>query len=201
MRSSIARLDDDPGARGADRRHPGPLAAPNEGVGCRHPGHVDRAPVVRADVDGRAFHRGLGQEMLCEGPAIRLDRSVEMVLREGIGRVLHRVGGDHHRVVAVRMRRLEAALQRDRDGQVVEAVTGRIAGDPDEPDRRLAIPVGCELDHGLSAAAAVRVAYRSRAMSTTASSARSSSVSRSAPSAARSPGSSSARERPATKTQ
>ena len=126
-----------------------------------------------ADVDGRDVDLRLGQEVLGERSAVGLDRAVEVVHGERVGRVLHRVGGDHQRVVAIGVGGLEIAFEGDRHGQVADAVTARIAGDADEPDRRLAVAVRRQFDHaGSSAAADVRVAYRSRAMSMTASRAR-----------------------------
>ncbi len=111
--------------------------------------------------------------MLGERPTVVLERAVEMVLGERVGRVLHRVGGDHQRVVAVGVGPLEVALEGDRDGQVADPVTGRVACDPHQVDRRLAVAIGSELDHGVSSVGALPSrAARSRAMSITASMAR-----------------------------
>ena len=92
------------------------------------------------------------EEVLGKGAAVGLDRAVEVVRREGVGRVLHRVGGDHQRVVAVGVGGLEVALERDRHGQVADAVAARVAGDADEPDRRLAVAIRPEFDHAGSSA-------------------------------------------------
>ena len=83
--------------------------------------------MVPADVHGRGIDLGLLEEVLGERPAVGLDRSVEVVLGEGVGGVLHRVGGDDVRVVTVGVGGIEVALERDRHGQVAEAVTVRAA--------------------------------------------------------------------------
>ncbi len=73
-----------------------------------------------------------GASRKCSASAARvgLDRAVEMVLGERVGRVLHRVGGDDERVVAVGVGGREVALERDRDGQVAESMAGRARARP-----------------------------------------------------------------------
>ena len=97
--------------------------------------------------DRRTRHLRLLPEMLRKPSAEVLDRAFEVVLCEGIGRVLHRVGRDYARVVALGMSRLERALERDGDGQVTDTLAPGPAHDPDEPDGRLAVAVFAELDH------------------------------------------------------
>ena len=145
---------------------------------------------------------GVVEEVLGERRPIVLDRAVEVLLGERVGRVLHRVGGDDVRVVAVGVGGREVALERDGDGQVAQPVRRRVAPDPDEPDRRLAVAVRREFDHrdasfgargqsGMPVAGDVDDRVEARSIS----------ASRSAVSAASNPGSSAARDRPATKTQ
>ena len=140
--------------------------------------------------------------MLGEPPPERLDRAadavkvVEAVGGERVHRVLHRVGGDHEPVVAVRVRRVEVALEGDRHGEVANGMALGPADQPDEPDRLLAVAVVADLDDAHRC-----FSQRSAAMSTMASSARAISVDRSAANAASIAGMSAARGRPATKTQ
>ena len=111
------------------------------------------------DVDRRDIDLRRLDEMLGERPAVFLDRSVEVVLGQGVRGVLHRVGGDDQAVVAVRVGGPEVAIERDRDGQVADPVVVRSVRDPDEADGRLAVPVRAEFDHVVaSRAAAVIVA-------------------------------------------
>src|SRR4051812_41871992 len=144
--------------------------------------------------------------MLGEGAAVALDRPIEVVLGERVGSVLHRVGGDDVRIVAVRVDSGEVAFEGDRDGQVVEPVTARISMDADDSDGGLAVAVRAELDHRPVISSSVGAsccvfAKRSIAMSMTASSARWISASRFASRDAAISGSNSARARPATKMQ
>ena len=89
------------------------------------------------------------EEMLGERPAVVLERTVEVGLGERVGRVLHRVGGDDQRVVAVGVGGREVALERDGDGQVAKAIAVGAARDADEPDGGLAVAVRAELDHAV----------------------------------------------------
>ena len=80
---------------------------------------------------------------------------------------------------------VEVTLEGDGHGEVADTVPAGLAQDADDADGRLAVTVRAEFDHAWSSiGSAVRVAYRARAMSTTASSARAISASRSARSAA-----------------
>ena len=60
----------------------------------------------------------LGQEVAAEREPELLDRRRQVLARERVGRVLHRVGGDDAGVVALVVGRGEVAAQRDRDRQV-----------------------------------------------------------------------------------
>ncbi len=134
------------GDRDRGPRHP---AGPPEGIGRGACLRLQRLPGVLADRDRRALDR-LGLDEVRREPAReRLDRPVQMLGREGVDGVLHRVGGDDERVVAGGERGVEAALQRDVDGEVADTVD-RPANDPDEPDRLLAVAVGAELGHVVS---------------------------------------------------
>src|SRR4051794_5751465 len=180
---------------GSDRRDAGPFAAPDERIRRGPAANVDGGPLVALDVDRRHIDLRGREEVLGKCATVLLERPVEVLLRERVGRVLHGVGRDDVGVVAIGMRGCEVALESDRHGQVPEPVTVRAADHADEADGRLAVAVRGKLDH------AVRFAYRARAMSTTASSARWISASRSAVMAASKSGSKSTRDRPATKTQ
>ena len=59
--------------------------------------------------------------------------------RQGVDRVLHRVGRQHRAVVAVGVRLVVVALEADRDGQVAQVVPIGAAPHLDEADARLAI--------------------------------------------------------------
>ena len=115
--------------------------------------HGDRLPCVLAGGDGGEVHLLESEEMLGERSGKALDRPVEVILGERVGRVLHRVRRDDERVVALDVGRLEGALQADRDSQVPDLVTVRPPDHLDQPDCRLAVAVRTELDHRVSSPA------------------------------------------------
>ena len=141
-----AAIDDDPIDIGDRDRGPRHAAGPPERIGRGAGLRLQRLPGVLADRDRRALDR-LGLDEVRREPAReRLDRPVQVLGRERVDGVLHRVGRDDEGVVAGGERGVEAALERDVDGQVADAVD-RPADDPDEPDRLLAVAVGAELGH------------------------------------------------------
>ncbi len=73
--------------------------------------------------------------------AERLGRAVEVLGRERVDRVLHRVGRDDVGVVAVGVGGPEVALERDVHGQVADAWRSGSRVDLDQPDRGLAVAV------------------------------------------------------------
>src|SRR5262249_49853455 len=143
----------------------------------------------------------LSEEVPGEGDPELLDRALQPIRSEGVGRVLHRVGRDHARVVALRIRGGEVAFQGDADRQVVDPMWCLAAHDLDEADRLLAVGVRADLDHEAAPTGEGALANRSRAIATTSRNARRISASRSASRAASRTGTSSGRERPFTKTQ
>ena len=73
----------------------------------------------------RFYEECLGLEVVpCEGDPERLDRAGEVLGREGVHGVLHRVRCDDEGVVAVDERGIEAPLEGDVDGQVAESNEG-----------------------------------------------------------------------------
>src|SRR4029079_14897750 len=93
------------------------------------------------------------------------------------------------------------ALERDRDGEVADAIAAIRPIHPDQADRRFAVAIRAQLGgHPTPTSASARAA-RSRAIATTSLTARRISEPRSAASAASSTGTSARRERPLTKTQ
>ena len=142
-----ARLDDRglPGRRHA--RGPGGVAGALEGVGRGPAGAGDRRPAVLADADGRPADLREGQEVGREDRPERLDRAGEVLRRQGVDGVLHRVGRDDQGVVAGRVGGREVTFEGDIHGEVTDPVAARIADDLDEPDRLLAVRVRAELDH------------------------------------------------------
>jgi len=65
------------------------------------------------------------EEMASEDHPEVLDRPRQVLAGERVDRVLHRVGRDDVRVVAVDVRSRELAFERDRDGQVADLVAIR----------------------------------------------------------------------------
>ncbi len=160
-------------------------------------GHHRRGEGQLPPEHGQALHVRIRlQEARADVVQPALQRGSAAGQRRGMDEVLHRVGRDDQRVVAVDMGGREVTFERDRDGEVAQSMRRRVAANTDETDRGLAVAVGSEFDHR-----AVSLPWRSIAMSTTASRARWSSLVRSASMAAVISGSSASRERPATKTQ
>jgi len=60
-----------------------------------------RSQLMLADIDGGGIDLGFLEEVRRESAAVGLDRTVEVILRERVGRVLHGVGGDDRAVVTV----------------------------------------------------------------------------------------------------
>src|SRR5215212_6453787 len=129
-----------------------------------------------------------------------LDRPGEVLARECVDGVLHRVGRNDEAVVAVDVGARELALDGDRDREITDPMSGSVAHDLDEPNGGLAVAIRAQLRHAAPTRSCSR-RYRSRAIATTSPSARRISAPRSASSASRSTRTSSDRERPATKTQ
>ena len=73
-----------------------------------------------ADRDAR--HGRLGHEVIRQAAGERLDVSERILSRQRVHRILHRVGGDARRVVALDVDRVERALELDVDRQVDELV-------------------------------------------------------------------------------
>ena len=195
-----AGLDHDPAACDRDGRDPGPLAAADEGVACRVTVDRDRPPAVFADVDRRPRHLWEGQEVLGQRLAVGL-RSPR---RDAPSRTRRPCSSSCPWPRPASCRRPCARPRSPPPGRWRRsgpAPDGVSSSDPPASGGRR--PCHIERPRVRSRHHLVRssVARRSRAMSTTASSARWSSEARSRSSAAAMSGRSAARDRPATKTQ
>ena len=91
----------------------------------------------------------VAEEVTGQDLAEVLDRSAEVLGCQRVDRVLHRVGRDDAGVVAAGVREREVALERDGHGQVADPMTIGLTDELDQADRRLAIAVRTELDHGV----------------------------------------------------
>src|SRR5207253_1507093 len=120
----------------------GLVAAGDEGVGVSLAADVDPVPGVLGDEDGGGVDVGVAvDEVAAEGPGEAFDVGQRVVAGDGVDGVLHRVGRDDFRVVAVGVGGLEGAFELDVDGELLELVDVGAAGDLGQADLGLAVGV------------------------------------------------------------